>query len=262
MAAIKHTLETDDATGDFYPFAKVHENNNVSDIKKRAEKQSLGQVPTAAVRMLKNIDDARKDYAKLPLRRFIMKVSGFANDSFNKLWETKKETLELTDDSRLQMQSDATKTDGTYAEAVQKLNEATGEMLNQDAVDIDISISKYMKHRGNLLSSPTVKGYVFLTPMAYAHLMEAHELIQNHVNIQVDLDKLIVEPSLSTYFARFVATRLQISRFLAGKYYQIGSNYQRLLQVQQRLMQFFKNKLKNTQQAAYINEFNTHSMLV
>ena len=65
--------------------------------------------------------------------------------------------------------------------------------------------------------------------MIYGHMNEAQELIQNHCNVSIDLDKFI-QSEHSTYFARLVALRMNMSRFLGGRYYTLSNNYGTMMQ--------------------------------
>ena len=114
----------------------------------------------------------------------------------------------------------------------------------EDSVDPDrLRAEKVNPKILSTLNRPTVKGYMFLTPTAYSHLMEAYELIQQHSRKKLDLEELVCNKDYSTYFARLVAVRIQISRFLGGRYYSAASNHERLLVMNDRLIQWFKNAL-------------------
>ena len=74
----------------------------------------------------------------------------------------------------------------------------------------------------------------------FGHINESVELIKNHCGIEVDLHGLI-ESKHQTMFARLVALRMQMSRFLSGRYYSLSGNYGRLMHQTNRVILYFKS---------------------
>ena len=114
--------------------------------------------------------------------------------------------------------------------------------VNQKIQKSGWTIENQLQAKGNILRSAEVSGQLLLSPSAYSHLLEAWEIIRHRCNTNVSLDTL-VSVEHSTYFARLVALRIQLSRFLSGRYYSVASNYKRLLFQQESLVRgYFKAK--------------------
>ena len=83
--------------------------------------------------------------------------------------------------------------------------------------------------------------YVLYFLLSYLHLLinNYSRLKTNYGLFSIDLDKFI-QSEHSTYFARLVALRMNMSRFLGGRYYTLSNNYGRLMQQTTRILQYFK----------------------
>tara|TARA_B110000008_G_C16977988_1_gene566943 strand:- start:5201 stop:6019 length:819 start_codon:yes stop_codon:yes gene_type:complete len=201
-----------------------------------------------AIKIIQNRNYAREQTLKNDFYRFIMQVAGLATEPIAKLWNEKKEK-----DERPLISGGINSLSVEASGALQtNYTNVNGPNENQDL------INKELREKGDLIASAEVAGQFLLTPSAYAHLMEAWEMIRHRCKTNVSLDRL-VSPEFSTYFARLVALRIQISRFLSGRYYTVASNYKRLLNQQEMLIQgFFKSKF-NSPQVGF--QPNRHSYL-
>jgi hypothetical protein len=74
---------------------------------------------------------------------------------------------------------------------------------------------------------------------------ESVQLLEKMSGKQLDVDALVGSKH-STYFARLVSLRIQLSRFLSGRYYSLSANYKRLLTQQGHLIAYFKRNLVST----------------
>ena len=194
---------------------------------------SKSTVSRGAVQVVQNRNFAQEQTMKNKYYRFIMQVSGFANEPIQKLWNDnfKKDEKPLLSEGL-------------------SLAPTSGDPLNYVGVeprdipdeDIQANIEQELQEKGNILRSAEVSGQLLLSPSAYSHLLEAWEIIRHRCNTNVSLDTL-VSVEHSTYFARLVALRIQLSRFLSGRYYSVASNYKRLLFQQESLVRgYFKAK--------------------
>ena len=191
-------------------------------------------VSRGAVQVVQNRNFAQEQTMKNKYYRFIMQVSGFANEPIQKLWNDnfKKDEKPLL--------SEGLSLAPSSGNPLNYVAEIDPEDVNEE--DRQATIEEELQKKGNILRSAEVSGQLLLSPSAYSHLLEAWEIIRHRCNTNVSLDTL-VSVEHSTYFARLVALRIQLSRFLSGRYYSVASNYKRLLFQQESLVRgYFKAK--------------------
>lgn len=183
----------------------------------------------AAVEFQIKNDEAQIRALRNPWYSFVIKVAGFSNEDVSKLWK------DIGNDRNRDSQPLAnTPSLSTYSQ----IDAAAGGKTEENEKEL----GEYLKNRQYFLQSVEVRGYIFLTPICYSHVGEAVSLLENMCNTKVDVDK-IIQSEHSTYFARLVSLRIQMSRFLSGRYYSLSSNYDRLRTQQGMLMRYFQNKL-------------------
>ncbi len=218
-------------------------------MKERADNLLSGtksRFATGTVKVIQNRNYAQEQTMKNNYYRFIMQVSGFANEPIQKLWNDnfkKDEKPLLSEGLTIRPQGD----DSVFME---------GEDGNNDnPLESEEAIEKELQAKGNILRSAEVSGQLLLSPSAYSHLLEAWEIIRHRCNTNVSLDTL-VSVEHSTYFARLVALRIQLSRFLSGRYYSVASNYKRLLFQQESLVRgYFKAKFNQAGRPAAHHQY-------
>jgi len=209
--------------------------NTMKDRAKNLLSGTTSKVSNGAIEVIQNRNYAQEKTMQNNYYRFIMQVSGFANEPVQKLWNDnfKKDEKPLLSEGL-------------------SLAPSTGDLLGANYTSVEPSkinsedrqstIEKELEAKGSLLRSAEVSGQLLLSPSAYSHLLEAWEIIRHRCNTNVSLDTL-VSVEHSTYFARLVALRIQLSRFLSGRYYSVASNYKRLLFQQESLVRgYFKAK--------------------
>lgn len=197
----------------------------------RAKKLSLNKSDpnlNKAIEFQKKNDVAEINAFRSPWYSFILKVAGFAMEDISKMWK------DIGNDKNSAQPLANTPQLGTVAQ----INAASTGAVQTD----ERNLGQYLQNRQYFFQSATVRGYIFLTPVCFSHVSEAVSLLENMCNTQVDVD-ILIKSQHSTYFARLVALRIQISRFLSGRYYSLSSNYQRLLTQQGMLMHYFKENL-------------------
>tara|TARA_B100000519_G_scaffold201256_1_gene216325 strand:- start:6874 stop:7656 length:783 start_codon:yes stop_codon:yes gene_type:complete len=187
-----------------------------------------GQNLKAAVEFQIKQDEAAIQALKSPYYQFIMKVAGFSNEPISKFWK---------DESGDKTQAQPLVNTPNISQIAQ-INAAVGAEGGEDGKEL----AEYLKTRQYFLQSVGVRGYLFLTPICYSHLCEAVSLLEKFCHTKIDVDQL-VQSDHSTYFARLVSLRIQMSRFLSGRYYSLSANYDRLRAQQGYLMKYFKANL-------------------
>ena len=173
-------------------------------------------------------DQAQMRALRNPWYSFITKVAGFSNEDVSKLWK------DIGNDKNSSQPLANTPSLST----VSQIDAAAGGKTESD----EKTLGEYLKNRQYFLQSVEVRGYIFLTPIAFSHCGEAVSLLENMCNTKVNVDELI-QSEHSTYFARLVSLRIQMSRFLSGRYYSLSSNYDRLRTQQGMLMLYFQKNL-------------------
>lgn len=215
-------------------------------IKQRADYLTIGQqtISDEIIQLAKNRLFARKKILRDKYYKFIMQVAGFSNEPMIKLWknETKKGEAPLTaSDHSLAWETDWNAQ--SFKDILAEIKEGDGKTNLKNELESTLQ----MKLKADFLNSAEITGQIFMTPNAYSHLLEAWEIIRHRCNVDIELEKL-VDTEHSTYFARLVALRIQISRFLSGRYYTVSSNYKRLLRQQELLVSgYFKSKFNANQ---------------
>ena len=200
----------------------------------RAENLSLGRgdggLLKKAVDFQIKQDEAQIQALKNPWYSFIIKLAGFSNEDITKFWKDmgtgkdKAQPLANTPNVAQMSQINA---------AVEQGNEGDDKQLG-----------KYLKERQYFLQSVEVRGYLFLTPTCYAHVCEAISMLEKRCRQKINPDELI-QSEHSTYFARLVSLRIQMSRFLSGRYYALSANYGRMRAQEAHLIQYFQRELGN-----------------
>ena len=172
---------------------------------------------------------------------FVMQIAGFSNESITKFYK---------DDSGDKNQAQPLANTPQIGQIAQINAAVSGEGGGQDGKEL----GDYLKTRQYFLQTPEVRGYIFLTPICYSHVCEAVSLLENMCHTKINVDNLVGSQH-ATMFARLVSTRIQISRFLSGRYYSLSANYDRLRKQQFFLVQYFKKNLSsNTFQRTYKEE--------
>ena len=184
-----------------------------------------------AVEFQKKNDEAQIRALRNPWYSFVIKVAGFSNEDVSKLWK------DIGNDKNSSQPLANTPSLST----ISQIDAAAGGKTEED----EKRLGEYLKNRQYFLQSVEVRGYIFLTPICFSHVGEAVSLLENMCHTKVDVDKLI-QSTHSTYFARLVSLRIQMSRFLSGRYYSLSSNYERLRTQQGMLMLYFKNNLNSS----------------
>ena len=222
---------------------KVISNNK----QERANNLSLtGGIPESAIEYSERIDFAEKQKYKNKWYQFILKVAGFSTEKVDKLW--KKDVDQENQRSAGQLTNERPITSISSIEAASRRYAGSSlveQELDTDDVTRGKNIADYVGPRSNFLNAPEVRAELFLSASAYSHILESKELINNHCNVNISEEYLVFSRH-STYFARLVAVRLQLSRFLSGRYYSLSSNYNRLMANQNRLIRYFKTNFSES----------------
>jgi hypothetical protein len=196
-------------------------------LKERADNLLSGSqsnILSGAIKVVQNRNYAQEQTLENKYYRFIMQVAGFANEPIQKLWNDnfKKDEKPLVSEGL-------------------SIRPQGGDSLGVNTVKTRVT-NAFDHAKGSIIRSAEVSGQLLLSPSAYSHLLEAWEIVRHRCNSNVSLDEL-VSVEHSTYFARLVALRIQLSRFLSGRYYSVASNYKRLLFQQESLVRgYFKSK--------------------
>lgn len=217
---------------------------DVDRVKKNADKLTPGngKVPKSAVEYIIKVQMARANTMQNPWYKFISMVSSFSTEPMNKFWKKQEDAekgLALINETSggvfSAIDASADNFDGS------ELLEEMGDYLSSEN---ERKVSDYLKNRRDFLTSPEVFNKLFLTPLIFGHISEAQKMVENFCSVTVDVDNFI-QSDHATYFARLVSLRMNLSRFLGGRYYTLAGNYGRLIQQQDRLMMYFKCHLKN-----------------
>lgn len=192
-----------------------------------------GQVPEEAIKYMVKVQLARASTAENPWYRFITMISSFSTEPITKLWKDQKQVKEGFALSG--------ETSGGVYSAIDAAVKKQGSVLNKN-YKREQEVGEYVENRRDFLVSPEVYGKLFLSPMIVGHISEAQQLIQNHCHVSIDLDSFI-QGEHATYFARLVSLRMNLSRFLSGRYYTLSGNYGRLMTQNARLLEYFKCRL-------------------
>ena len=193
------------------------------------------KVPSEAVEYVTKVNIARANTMENPWYKFISLVSGLSTEPMSKLW--KKQDL-VEKQQALLNETNSGVFSALNVGASQQY-QGGGLVKNTALQQEEQNVSQYVTDRRDFLSSPEVYGKLFLTPLIFAHINEAQQLIENLCNTSIDVDELI-KTRHATYFARLVALRMNTSRFLGGRYYHLNSNFGRLQMQTNRLMAYFK----------------------
>ena len=240
-SAVDPTIDLDVLSGGI-PGSLENSNfkKDVKDIKKRADNllPGAGKAPKDEVEYFVKAQYALAQTEKNPWYRLAMKISAFSGEPMTKMWKTQAQVetgQALLQESTQGLYSAIDSSAGTFEGG--DLVRAMGSYMDQQS---EQNVSEYVKNRRDFFLSPQVFGKLFLTPLMFGHINESVELIKNHCGIEVDLHGLI-ESKHQTMFARLVALRMQMSRFLSGRYYSLSGNYGRLMHQTNRVILYFKS---------------------
>ena len=217
--------------------------NEVKNMKKRADNllPGEGKAPKDAIEYFVKAQYALAQTEKNPWYRLAMKISAFSGEPMTKMWKTQAQVetgQALLQESSQGLYSAIDSSAGNYEGG--DLVQAMGSYMEQQS---EQNVSEYVKNRRDFNLSPQVFGKLFLTPLMFGHINESVELIKNHCGANVDVHHLI-ESTHQTMFARLVALRMQMSRFLSGRYYSLSGNYGRLMHQTNRVIMYFKSYYK------------------
>lgn len=173
-------------------------------------------------------DEAQMQALRNPWYSFIIKVAGFSNEPLTKFWKDAG-----SDKDRAQPLANT-----PSVSQMAQINAA----VEQDNANDDKELGRYLQNRQYFIQSVEVRGYLFLTPTCYAHVCESVSLLERMCGFKINPDKL-VQSEHSTYFARLVSLRIQMSRFLSGRYYSLSANYNRLRTQEAHLVKYFQRNL-------------------
>lgn len=122
-----------------------------------------------------------------------------------------------------------------------------GRANERAELGMDQSINMYPEIGGGFhnwyVSTSWADGKLHLSPMVYAHLEEAHSMLQlkwRHLN-NVPLYVFVESDQMRTYFARLVAFNMRISDVLSGKRYHSNATYPRINNERARLLNVFRH---------------------
>lgn len=106
------------------------------------------------------------------------------------------------------------------------------------------------------VSTSWADGKLHLSPMVYAHLEEAHSMLQlkwKHLS-NVPLYVFVESDQMRTYFARLVAFNMRISDVLSGKRYHSNATYPRINNERARLLNVFRHVNVNGDELQYYRQ--------
>lgn len=218
----------------------VNDKEQEDKIKQRAKELSLSgdsdsRLIEKAVEWQIKQDNAKMEALRGKWYRFIQMVAGFSNEKISNFFK---------DDTGGKNPSDPL----TNTPSIGSMAQINAAVSGEGGSANEKELGEYLKTRQYLFASAEVRGYIFLQPVAYSHISEAVELLNNMCSTKIDVDELVGSKH-STYLARLVSTRIQITRFLSGRYYSLSANFNRLRTQQHYLIQYFKTHLGSTSRA-------------
>jgi hypothetical protein len=239
---------------------KIKLKETVRQVRDRANNLLPGkgtEVPEEAVEYIVKVNVARANTIQNPWYRFISLVSGLSTEPMSKMWK-KQEDVEKTGFALF----GETNTSVFSAIDAAADNYDGSALVSRAMRSQEKNVADYVKNRRDFLNSPEVYGKLYLTPLIFAHINEAQQLIQNLCHVSLDLNEFI-KSTHATYFARLVSLRMNMSRFLGGRYYHLNNNYGRLQQQTTKLLAYFKQKLSSSNVVPsmvqmYPNRLNQH----
>lgn len=97
------------------------------------------------------------------------------------------------------------------------------------------------------LNDSQVNGIMDISPLIYAHTLEAYQYIQDNCDglKHYSLEDLAVHGKLRTVFARLVAVLIDLSKFLAPTRSQLDKNYGRLMKYKSMIIYHLNNYQDN-----------------
>jgi len=135
-----------------------------------------------------------------------------------------------------------------------------GRANERAELGMDQSINMYPEIGGGFhnwyVSTSWADGKLHLSPMVYAHLEEAHSMLQlkwKHLN-NVPLYVFVESDQMRTYFARLVAFNMRISDVLSGKRYHSNATYPRINNERARLLNVFRHVKSNGDELQYYRQ--------
>lgn len=214
----------------------------ISNVKARADflLPGLGKAPREAVEYFVKMQYARAQTQENPWYRLAMKISAFSGEPMSKMWKQQQDVERgqaLLNETTGGLYSAIDSASGDYEGS--DLVQAMGDYMSQQS---ETDVANYVRNRRDFFLSPQVFAKLFFTPLLYGHINEARDMIERHCNYRINMQEFI-ESEHVTYFARLVALRMQMSRFLSGRYYSLSGNYNRLMTQTARMLNYFKVKL-------------------
>jgi len=135
-----------------------------------------------------------------------------------------------------------------------------GRANERAELGMDQSINMYPEIGGGFhnwyVSTSWADGKLHLSPIVYAHLEEAHSMLQlkwKHLN-NVPLYVFVESDQMRTYFARLVAFNMRISDVLSGKRYHSNATYPRINNERARLLNVFRHVKSNGDELQYYRQ--------
>jgi len=119
------------------------------------------------------------------------------------------------------------------------------EMARDDYQKIDVNAKVETNGRFHrwYVQTSWADGHLHLSPMIYAHLEEAHNMVilkWRHLS-HVEMQYFITSSAIRAHFARLVAYNIRTSDVLSGKKYQLVSTYQRVNHEKAKLLNLFRH---------------------
>lgn len=150
-----------------------------------------------------------------PTYQFIMLVAGFCNERMDTFWK----------------------------EPTQQGAAGLGISINRMEDVGDEGVSKAAKFHNWYVNTPWADMTIFLSPMVYAHIEEAHQVVQNkwdHLK-GCPLAGFVESMGVRNYFARLVAFCIKTSVNLSSKRYHLMAAYGRINKEKMKILNIFRH---------------------
>jgi hypothetical protein len=110
-------------------------------------------------------------------------------------------------------------------------------------IDINAKVETSGRFHRWYVQTSWADGHLHLSPMIYAHLEEAHNMVilKWHHLSHVEMQYFITSGAIRAHFARLVAYNIRTSDVLSGKKYQLVSTYQRVNHEKAKLLNLFRH---------------------
>lgn len=150
-----------------------------------------------------------------PTYQFIMLVAGFCNERMDTFWK----------------------------EPTTQGAAGLGISINRMEDIGDEGVSKAAKFHNWYVNTPWADMTIFLSPMVYAHIEEAHQVVQNkwdHLK-GCPLSGFVESMGVRNYFARLVAFCIKTSVNLSSKRYHLMAAYGRINKEKMKILNIFRH---------------------